>query len=261
MQLELQDDDDTGEFEKLGDVSHLGATRRARLVADRDLDNPMARGTQDGRELEHNLETVAGEIARRQRGAPHAAQSSVKIREALTKKQIEQSRNDSVPDSSQERHRPPICCAAEKTRPVNCWRAFERVDDGGHVFGKVFQIGVNHDDSLAVRRRNAVDQRTAVSEIAHVADESHVGQLFQHFERAVGRTVIDKDELRSGAHSAQPSAKLTDRRRFVENRNDDVHGGRRWHTQSRIPWYSATYVGLAILYIFCGQTTALAVQI
>ena len=90
--------------------------------------------------------------------------------------------------------------------------------------GDVFEVGVLDGDDVAGDGGETAPERRTLSLIPLLQQQAEVVlplQFDQAFTRAVGRAVVDDDQLGSHRHADNALDDLIDRRPFVVDRHDD----------------------------------------
>lgn len=110
--------------------------------------------------------------------------------------------------------------------------AIHQLHHVGEEFGRVLEIGIDQQDTVAARRLQAGHHGHLLPEVAPQPDADDMGvpscQVRDHLPRPVGRAVIDQDDLevpgrRRHGGRARAAMELADRLVFVETGRDDRH--------------------------------------
>src|SRR4030095_14681557 len=93
-----------------------------------------------------------------------------------------------------------------------------QLDQIGEFLGRIFEIGIlNHDEISANRAETGAQRRAfaAVFGLQQQGESQLALQSSQHVAGAIGRAVIDDDQLRAKRHGEHTTDDLLDRRRLV----------------------------------------------
>ena len=115
---------------------------------------------------------------------------------------------------------------AEETRPEHDVGASGANELGELrvLLGRVLEIGVLNDHQIAGDGRKAAPQRRSLAAVARLAQQHEPAFLLQPLQdlrRAVGRPVVDDDQLDPQLDGEHATNDLLDRVALVEHRHDD----------------------------------------
>jgi hypothetical protein len=204
----------------------LPLTHRSGVVGDRDLDDPLAQTDGLCGHLGAELEPLALELHRPDQLPVHELVAGRFVGEADA---IDQVRRPGDEDPSQVEGQGGVAAVllVQPSRPVDHLespgpRGREQFRDVG---GVVFEIGVLGDHELPGRVEQGGSDRRPLAPIGVVPeDRDPIAVTLEDRRRAVGRRVIDDDDLRFRPDVGRQDAieQRGDRALFVEHRNQDA---------------------------------------
>ena len=168
------------------------------------------------------------EVEDREDAPSHGAHPAVRIPDVRPMERVEEAGEDRVPDAAQPGHRARLE-AAHAVSDDELGSVLELLHEARDLAEVVREVGVDHDDVVAVRRREAGQVGAAVA-APRLVDHDRPGGASE-IAAAVGRAVVDDDDLAVEVvlveHRARGRHALRDRLGLVEARNDDGDAGRR----------------------------------